>query len=63
MLPGVVTLEEEMEFSDGIQPICAPEQTGEDDYVNYNASVAGWGATDWRKNGQSLVYTIQLKYV
>ena len=43
MLTGVITLAQEVEFSDGAQPICAPEQLGIDDYAGYNASIAGWG--------------------
>merc|ERR1711893_42083 len=53
---AVLTLAEDLDFNDGVQPVCAPV-TGQDYYVGQTSSVSGWGAT---RSGGSV--TQELRY-
>ena len=53
---GVITLEESVEFSDEIQPVCPPSLTDDkDDYAGYNCTVAGWGTTRSPGGGKHII--------
>ena len=40
---AILTLSEELDFNDGVQPVCPP-QVGLDFYEGQLATVSGWGA-------------------
>ena len=41
---AILTLSSDVEFNDGVQPVCQPV-TGLDAYVGQTSTVSGWGTT------------------
>ena len=47
---AVVEIEKDVDFNEGIQPVCLPSHTPgkmKEDLTHQNVYIAGWGRTSW----------------